>query len=189
MASNSALLTRRQVGALLGVSEAEVKARENVALHPTKAVDGSYRYQPDEVAALLRGVVGSEPGVEPNGSICAAAFELFRDGKSLPEVVIALKQSPAVVRGLRAEYDAMAAHLTIDPASLEHLARTLRSRPRNGAHIVELVATLCERAQQEYQRGHEDGLAEAGDLGEIVDPVTGQKRALRPEDIDAGDPI
>jgi hypothetical protein len=185
MASTSTLLTRRQVGALLGVAEAEVKARDNVAFHPTKGPDGSWRYQPDEVAAVLRGVAGGEPGVEPNGAVCAAAFESFRDGKSLTEAVIALRQSPVVIRTLRAEYDRMASHLTICPDSLEQLAVLLRARPRDHAHLLGLVAQLHDRAQHEYQRGYEDGLAEAGDLGEIVDPSTGQTRPLKREDIES----
>ena len=37
MTNTATLLTRRQVAALLGVSESEVKARDNVALHPIKA--------------------------------------------------------------------------------------------------------------------------------------------------------
>jgi hypothetical protein len=34
-------------------------------------------------------------------------------------VVVALKQPPALVRGLRAEFDAMAASLTVTPVSVE----------------------------------------------------------------------
>jgi hypothetical protein len=184
MGSNSILLSRRQTAAILGVTEAEVKARDNVTFHPTKGNDGSWRYQPEEVAAVLRGVAGGEPGLQPNGAVCSAAFESFRDGKSLPEVVIVLKQSPGVIRELRTEYDAMAACLTLGPASLDRMAEILRARPRDEAHLVELVLDLRGRVQREYQRGHEDGLAEANDLGEIVDPSTGQKRRLERYDIE-----
>ena len=185
MGTNATLLTRRQAAALLGVTETEVRARDNVTFHPTKAPDGSWRYQPEEVAAVLRGVSGGEPGVEPNGAVAAAAFESFRDGKSLADTVISLKQAPAVVRDLRAEYDAMVACLTIDGSSLETLAKVLRNRPRDAAHLVEIATALAELAQREYQRGYDDGLADATDCGEIVDPKTGQKSALRPDDIPA----
>jgi hypothetical protein len=184
MGSNSSLLSRRQTAALLGVSEAEVKARDNVTFHPTKANDGSWRYQPEEVAAVLRGVSGGEPDVQPNGAVCAAAFESFRDGKSLPDTVISLKQSPAVIRQLRADFDAMAACLTLGPASLDRLAEVLRTRPKDEQHMVELVSELNGRLRHEYERGHEDGLAEASDLGEIVDLSTGQKRRLDRNDIE-----
>ena len=183
MASTATLLTRRQVAALLGVTEAEVKTRDNVTFHPTKAPDGSYRYEPQEVAAVLRGTVDGEPGAETTGAVCSAAFELFRDGKSLPDAVIMLKQPPAVIRGLRGEYDQMATCLTIGPSALEPLANLLRGRPRDETHLVELVSALSERLRDEYRRGHEDGVAEATDLGEIVDPASGQKRPLGQADI------
>jgi hypothetical protein len=184
MAGNSILLSRRQTAALLGLTEEEVKTRDNITFHPTKGKDGSWRYQPEEVAAVLRGVAGAEPGVEPNGAVCAAAFESFRGAKSLPEVVIALKQTPGVIRRLRVEYDAMAGCLTLGPASRDRLAEILRVRPCDETHLVELVSNLLDRLQREYQRGHEDGLAEAGDLGEIVDPSTGQRRRLEQDDVE-----
>jgi hypothetical protein len=183
MATTATLLSRRQVAALLGVTEAEVRTRDNLTFHPTKAADGSYRYEPQEVAAVLRGVAGGEPGAEPSGAVCGAAFELFKDAKSLPEAVIALKQVPSVIRGLRVEYDAMTSCLTIGQPSIETLAKILRGRPRDEAHLVELTTALSEQVQAEYRRGHEAGLADASDLGEIVDPSTGQKRPLGQADI------
>jgi hypothetical protein len=185
MATTAPLLSRRQVAALLDVSEAEVKTRDNLTFHPSKAADGSYRYKPQEVAAVLRGIAGGDPGAEPNGAVCGAAFELFKDGKSLPEAVIALKQVPSVIRGLRVEYDAMTLCLTIGQPSIETLAKILRGRPRDEAHLVELVTALSEQLGTEYRRGHEDGVAEATDLGEIVDPSTGKKRPLGQDDIAA----
>jgi hypothetical protein len=185
MANTATLLSRRQVAALLGVSEAEVKSRDNLTFHPSKAADGSYRYEPQEVAAVLRGVAGGEPGAEPNGAVCSAAFGLFKDGKSLPEAVIALKQVPSVIRGLRVEYDAMTSCLTIGQPSLETLTQVFRGRPRDEAHLVELITALSEQLATEYRRGHDDGVAEATDLGEIVDPSTGKKRPLGQDDIAA----
>jgi hypothetical protein len=186
MASTPTLLTRRQVAALLGVSETEVKARDNEAFHPTKGADGSWRYPPEEVAAVLRGLVVADSGAEPPGAVCAAAFELFEAGKKLPEVVIALKQPPALVRSLRSEYDVMAASLTITPASVAHMAQALRTPIRDEVHLVSLVADLGERFSREYQRGYDAGFADASDLGEIVDPITGKSRPLKPDDVVAG---
>jgi hypothetical protein len=185
VANNSTLLTRRQVGALLNASEAEIKDRHGSTLHPIKGPDGSWRYQPEEIAALLRGLAGGEPGAEANGAVCAAGFALFRDGKSLTDVVIELKQTPTVVRGLRVEYDAMAACLTLGPGSLDRLASLLRTKPENEAHLVEIITVLAAQIEQEYKRGHEAGFADASDLGEIVDPSTGQKRPLEKDDIAA----
>lgn len=185
MTNNAVLLSRRQVAALLNESEAEIKARHDTTLHPIKGADGSWRYQPDEVAAVLRGLTGGEPGVEANGAVCAAGFELFRDGKSLTDALIALKQTPAVIRNLRIEYDSMAACLTIGQESMDRLSIVLRIKPRDEAHLLELVAGLAARAEQEYERGHQDGLAEASDFGEILDPTTGRKRRLEQSDIAA----
>jgi hypothetical protein len=186
MASTPTLLTRRQVAALLGVSETEVKARDNEAFHPTKGADGSWRYPPEEVAAVLRGLVVGDSGAEPTGAVCAAAFELFQAEKKLPEVVIALKQPPALVRSLRSEYDVMAASLTITPVSVAHMAQALRTPIRDEAQLVLLIADLGERFSREYQRGYDAGFADANDLGEIVDPLTGKPRPLKPGDVAAG---
>ncbi len=186
MANTATLLTRRQVAALLGVSESEVKARDNVALHPIKGADGSWRYPPEEIAAILRGLVVGDSTAEPSGAVCAAAFELFDAGKNLPSVVITLKQSPALVRSLRSEYDVMAASLTVTPASVAHIAQALGTPIRDEAQLVLLIADLRERFGQEYQRGYDAGLADANDLGEIVDPITGKPRPLKPDDVAAG---
>jgi hypothetical protein len=186
MANTATLLTRRQVAALLGVSEGEIKARDNMAFHPVKGADGSWRYPPEEVAAILRGLVVGDSGAEPNGAVCAAAFELFQAGKNLPAVVIALKQPPALVRNLRSEYDVLAASLTVTPASVAHIAQVLEAPIPDEAQLVLLIADLRERFGQEYQRGYDAGLADANDLGEIVDPITGKPRPLKPDDVAAG---
>ena len=135
MASTATLLTRRQVAALLGVSEGEIKARDNVTFHPIKGADGSWRYPPEEVAAILRGLVVDDSGAEPNGAVCAAAFELFEAGKNLPSVVITLKQPPALVRSLRSEYDVMAASLTVTPTSVARIAQVLGTPIRDEAQL------------------------------------------------------
>ncbi len=189
MASTATLLTRRQVAALLGVSEDAIKARDNEAFHPSKGADGGWRYPPEEVAAVLRGLVGGDSGPEPTGAVCAAAFELFETGKKLTEVVIALKQPPGLVRSLRSEYDEMIASLTITPASVAHMAQALQTPIRNEEQLVSLVADLGQRLGEEYQRGYDAGLADANDPGEIVDPTTGERRPLKLDDVAASSKI
>jgi hypothetical protein len=183
MANTATLLTRRQTAALLGITEAEVKTRDNEAFHPIKGPDGSWRYPPEEVAAVLRGVVAGDPGADPSGATCAAAFELFQSGKKLPDVVITLKQPPTLVRHMRAEYDQMAGSLTIAPESVAAVAQALSQPIRDEANLVEILAGLGDRIRGEYHRGFDAGLAEANDLGEIVDLATGKKRPLRAEDL------
>jgi hypothetical protein len=177
------------VASLLAVSEAEVKTQDNVAFHPTKGADGSWRYAPEEVAAVLRGLVGGDTGPEPSGAVCAAAFELFEAGKKLPEIVIALKQPPGLIRSLRSEYDAMIASLTIASASVAQMAQALHTPIRDEQQLVSLVADLSQRLSGEYQRGYDAGLADANDPGEIVDPTTGEKRPLKLDDVAAGSKI
>jgi hypothetical protein len=184
MASTATLLTRRQVAALLEKPEGEIKAQEGGAFHPIKGPDGSWRYPPEEVSALLRGTVVGSGEFEPAGAVCAAAFELFQNGRKLPEVVISLKQSPALVRSLRGEYDAMAGTLTIGSGTMAFLQKTFRTAVRDEAHLVALIAGLDERLLREHERGRQAGIVEAADLGEIVDPESGVKRPLRPADLD-----
>jgi hypothetical protein len=185
MASSATFLTRRQVAALLDTSETEVKARDNEVFHPVKGPDGSYRYPPDEVSGVLRGAISGDGYIEPAGAICAAAFELFQKNTKLPDVVIVLKQAPALVRALRAEYDAMAAALTIAPATLATLERIVRIPVRDEAGFVSLVESLGERVRAEFERGYKAGLEEAQDAGEIVDPESGKKRRLDPAEVAA----
>jgi hypothetical protein len=185
MASSATFLTRRQVAALLDTSEAEVKARDNEVFHPVKGPDGSYRYPPDGVSALLRGAIAGHGYIEHAGAVCASAFELFQKNAKLPDVVIALKQPPALVNSLRAEYDAMAAALTIAPNTLATLERIVRIPVRDEAGLVSLVENLGERVRAEYERGYKAGLEEAQDAGEIVDVESGEKRRLDPAEVAA----
>jgi hypothetical protein len=178
MASPATFLTRRQVAALLGTTEAEVKSQDNAVFHPVKGPDGSWRYPPDEVSGVLRGVIAGHDAVQPPGAVCAAAFELFQKDTKLPNVVIALKKSPALVRSLRAEYDAMAASLTVAPETLARLERIVRAPIRDEGRLVTLIENLGGRVRDEYERGYGAGLDEAQDAGEIVDLETGEKRRL-----------
>jgi len=183
VASPATFLTRRQVAALLDTTEAEVKAQDNAVFHPVKGPDGSWRYPPDEVSGVLRGVVAGHDTVEPAGAVCAAAFELFQKDTRLPNVVIALKQAPALVRSLRAEYDAMAASLTVTPETLTRLERIVRTPIRDEGRLLSMIENLGERVRGEYERGYKAGLEDAQDAGEIVDPETGEKRRLNPAEM------
>ncbi|MGD0838413.1 MAG: hypothetical protein ABSB49_17385 [Polyangia bacterium] len=185
MASNPTHLTRRQVAALLGVAETEVKSRDNATFHPMKAADGSWRYPPEEVAAVLRGLVTEDSTAEPSGALCAKAFGHFRGGKSLVDVVVELQATPAIVRSLRAEFDSMTSCLTFGSTTLHALGNLLGSVPKDEATTIALVTALVEKVTHEYRRGYADGLAEANDLGEIVDPSTGKRRPIASHEVAA----
>jgi hypothetical protein len=182
MAVSPTFLTRRQAAALLDEPESAIKARDNVSLHPVMRSDGSWLYPPAEISAILRGVIGGPANVETTGAVCAAAFEQFRKGTSLPDVVIELRQPPAVVRSLRGEFDNLASSLTVAPDLLAALSRILDTSVKSDAILLELVDNLAERARHEYERGYHDGLEAASDLGEIVDHETGERRRLDPSE-------
>jgi hypothetical protein len=163
---------------LLGISESEVKTRDNETFHPVKGPDGSWRYPPEEVANVLRGFSGGRVDQEPPGVVCAAAFELFQKGTKLPDVVISLKQQPSLIRSLCSEYDSMAKTLTIGADALVMLGKLAQSPIHNAADLVALLERLGDRLHAEYEKGFKDGLSESRDFGEIIDPETGIKRPL-----------
>jgi hypothetical protein len=183
MGTSATLLTRRQVAALLGITESEVKARDNETFHPVKGPDGSWRYPADVVANVLRGFSGVHVDQEPPGAICAAAFELFQKGTKLPDVVISLKQQPTLIRTLRTEYDSMAKTLTVGAEALVTLGKLAQSPIHDAAELVALLERLGDRLHSEYERGFKDGLSESRDFGEIVDPDSGIKRPLVTADL------
>jgi len=183
MASNPTYLSRRQVAALLGVDEADVKSRDNATFHPVKVADGSWRYPPEEVAAVLRGLVADDGTGELSGAVCAEVFQQFKASKPMADVVIAVRQPPAVVRTLKVEYDSMTESLTISKDTLHAMEKVLGTVPKDESKLTELVNLLAERCHQEYRRGYADGAAEAGDMGEIVDPSSGKTRPVAAHDI------
>jgi hypothetical protein len=170
--------TRRQVAALLDISEDEVKSRDNDTLHPTKGKDGSWIYGAEEVAFQMRGG-NTAVNAGPPGAICAMAFKLFESGKTLPEVVIALEQVPESVRALRNEYDAMMGSLTISKATVLLIESASRSTVRDEKQLLGLIEGLRGERDAAYQRGY----ADAGDLGEVYDPRTGKMKPVNPNNV------
>jgi hypothetical protein len=185
MATNTALLSRRQIAALLAITEAEVRTMDGESLHPTKAADGSLRYQPEEVAMVIRGASPSVGGFCPNGGVCAAAFEDFRAGKSLADAVINLKQAPEIVRGLRAEYDSMTRTITVSSEAVAALEKVVGKAVQTAEQLHAAISDLPARLNAEFLRGYQTCSADADDFGEIVDLESGQRRSVRREDADA----
>ena len=83
---------------------------------------------------------------------------LFKNSTKLPDVVIALKQTPPLVHNLRAEYDALTGCLTVDRETLASLERITRTAVRDDASLLSPVESLGERARAEYERGYQAGL-------------------------------
>ena len=160
------LLTRRQFAAILGITENEVKQKDNTVFHPSKAPDGSFRYGVDELLSVLRTPTGTESEASPDGAVCAAAFALFTEGKALIEAVIALKQPPALVRTLRAEYDSMAGTLTIPAEVVALLEAGSKQKVRSASQLLVLIDSL----RAERDAAYEQGLNDAGDQDSVRDP-------------------
>jgi hypothetical protein len=179
MAVSPVHLTRRQVAALLGVSETDVKARDGEAFHPAKGPDGSWRYLPEEVSAAIRGTLHSLGSSQQTpGSVCADAFTAFQSGKDLAETVILLKQAPEIVRSLRSEYDSMVKTLTIPGAATAALEKLTGRTIQSGQELAAVLAELPERIEVEFLRGYQAGSQDADDFGELVDVSSGERRTV-----------
>ena len=169
-AKTDTLLSRRQIAAILGISEGEVKQRDNTVFHPTKAADGSFRYSINELLSALRSPTGHDGETASDGATFAKAFVLFSEGKNLMEAVIALQQPPAVVRALRAEFDSMAGTLTIPIETVALIEAASKKAVRNADQLLELFDSL----RTERSAAYEQGLEDANNYGDVLDPRTGQ---------------
>jgi hypothetical protein len=108
-------LTRNEASDLLKCSPQTLKNYEDRGfLHPLRAErsdgGGGSRimivYSPKELAALPRRNAGGQPRIlmrEP-GELAARAFELFRDGRCLDEIVVELRETPERIRQLHEEW-------------------------------------------------------------------------------------
>jgi hypothetical protein len=124
-------MTRAVVARRLGKSIGAVRFHEGKELHPRQDAEGVWRFDPAEVEALVAKVHASQrtkaPAAELTpGKLAARACELFRDGKTVVDVVIALEQPFEVVQSLYRAY-------------LEDTAGMHVSTP-----LVERMAAMCE---------------------------------------------
>jgi hypothetical protein len=133
------------------------------------------RRSPPSCEALL----AKTPVPNPRAPSVRPPSSSSRPGKRPPEIVIALKQLPGLIRSLRSEYDSMVASLTITSASVARMAQALLTPIRDEEHLASIVADLGQRLHGEYQRSYEAGPADANNPGEIVDPTTGERRQLK----------
>ena len=145
-------------------------------LHPSQDSVRRWRYSPAEVARQVSGGVLSS---RDEGKTTAAAFAMFREAKTLADVVIALELPVGQVRRMRTEYDALAGMVSICQEDIAALRELLGGDvPQEGAA---LVCAMTEAVQRAYARGYGDGRSEAEDYGEIIDFSTGQRRRVPPD--------
>ncbi len=120
-------LTRAVVARQLGKSVGAVRFYEGKALHPQRDVDGIWRFDPTEVEALASKVRETErmktPAAELTpGKLAAQACRLFRDGKSVVDVVIALEQPFDVVQPLYRAFIEDSGAMQLPAALVERMA-------------------------------------------------------------------
>jgi hypothetical protein len=175
--TNPTWLTRPQVAALAGIGEQEVLALDGKELRPTRESDRSWRYDPGEVAAYLQQRSGAALAA---GEIAARAFEMFRAGKDDVDVVIATRRVAAEVRALRAEYARMIGGVLFSAAGTATLRRLF------GDAALTDTTVLAEKIERElmsrYERGYLEGQLEGAEIGELVDPTTGERRTVKSRD-------
>src|SRR6266540_2598720 len=100
MQQSAPMLTRAVVARRLGISVGGVRYHEGKALHPRQDADGVWRFDASEVEALASQLRDSSTIELSPGKLAARACQLFRDGKSVVDVVIALQQPFEVVQPL-----------------------------------------------------------------------------------------
>jgi hypothetical protein len=147
-----AWLSRTDIEDMLHVTYATIKAWEGRGfLHPRKMdrIDSMGRirniwvYDPQEVAKLPR---KHHPYVQPpEGEIAARAYELFGQGMSFREVVVAVRQTPEQVRALHEKWlDDGGADLVITPAAKDMLVAKVGDFG-SVAELVERVGSIGKR--------------------------------------------
>jgi hypothetical protein len=141
-------MTRMAVAARLGRTISGVRHMEGKELHPRK-IDGVWTFDPREVEAVARRLGHALS----SGEIAARACELFREGKDVVDVVVALRQPFEVVLALQRMFvlesgsfivprviaDQLAELCKVPKATPEILVEAFEQRDRN---LDELSARL-----------------------------------------------
>jgi hypothetical protein len=136
-------LTRTEVARQLRVSIATVRRMEGRELHPRRRRDGTRLFDATEVATIA-----TSRAVRPNagGEIAARACELFREGKGVVDVVIALRQSFDTVRSLfRAFLEEQGAVLVPGPIARDIEAEFCEGRALTPAALLQLLRAAEQR--------------------------------------------
>jgi transcriptional regulator with XRE-family HTH domain len=109
-------LTRADVARRLGISRSSVRRLEGGELHPELGADGIWRFDPAELRSSVTATRSVRPSARPavqvtsgttaaeRGRLAARVFRLFERQWTLPQIVLATKQPPDVVRALYHEW-------------------------------------------------------------------------------------
>lgn len=175
-------LTRTQVAQLLEISDREVAKLDGRQLHPSRAPNRAWLYDPAEVRSVLMNAAAIQT-TELDGDVTAAAFAMFEARKSLPKVVVALKAPAHVVMRLREQYDRMRGSLTLAGTALSALKRLLgESALRDGNDVISAT-------QRALEAKLEEGRLDATEFGVVLDETTGKMRPVVPLARSAAAPV
>jgi hypothetical protein len=149
-------LTRREVQRELGISHSGVRAAEDRGDLKPRFVRGLWRFDPAEVAAHAAVRRRLHEAITP-GAVCAKCFALFREGKSLADVVIELQVTPDLVRKWKRDYDAdyrdpIEPRIVIERDDEED-ARAHAEDARDFESTIRKTRDADERAQRARQKG------------------------------------
>lgn len=146
----STWLTRNESIDMLGVSKQTLKNYEGQnKLHPLRALRRDARgheqrvvvYDPKELARLPRGLVPFTQRTA--GELEARSFEMFEQGKSFREIVIALRETSDTVHGLHERWlDDGGSFLVISDVSKQALEGVLGPF-KDVTELVDLVTAKC----------------------------------------------
>jgi hypothetical protein len=128
-------LSRKDVAALLGISTSTVRRLEFDGLTPVQDGNGVWRFNRDEVLAIAPRFAQRRPGHggtaalgvpsrllhARKGRLAASVFRMFARHITLPQIVVATKQPPEVIRDLYREWS-----LGLDEGEWERRDRTRR---------------------------------------------------------------
>jgi hypothetical protein len=139
-------LTRNEAARELGVSASTVRRLEGSELHPTTEPDGTHVFDREEVRALARARALASADPSP-GELAARACELFREGRSTIDVIIALRQPFEVVREWQRSYIAESASLFVpEPTSTKmREAFFVEGEPFTAGGLYALLQRLTNR--------------------------------------------
>jgi len=114
-AANAGRLTRGQVATRLGISVSTVRRLEGTRLHPTIDSDDVRWFDEKEVASVAAELANTSTAkrrgasnatgtatspTRSQGELAALVFERFEQRQSLASIIVGLRVSPDVVRGL-----------------------------------------------------------------------------------------
>jgi hypothetical protein len=140
------MLTRTETARELGVSVSTVRRLERSRLHPVTELDGSHVFDAEEIRTLARERADTRIP-RSSGELAARACELFREGRGVVDVVIALRQPFELVREWQRSYLADAGTLLV-PEVLAHQMREaffVEQEPFTAEGLFQLLERLTSR--------------------------------------------